>query len=231
MNTSINDKNILKLIDVCKTYKSGSRDIDILKNINLEINRGDFLALMGKSGCGKTTLLNILGFMDDLSSGTYIFDGEDSRNFNSDMKAKIRNKKIGFVFQSYNLINNMTATENVEIPMGYGGVSAKARKERAHHLLETVGLADRYNHIPAKLSGGEQQRVAIARALSNEPLLILADEPTGNLDEKSRSEILDILKALNDGGTTIAMVTHDESTVKYASGVISIIDGSFNKPA
>jgi len=220
-----NEITIIKLIDVYKRYKSRSVDIQVLENINLEIKKEDFLIILGKSGCGKTTLLNILGFIDDLTSGLYIFEGRNSNEFNKNQMAKIRNKKIGFIFQSYNLINTMTAIENVEMPMGYNGINSKIRKERASNLLECVGLANRFAHIPVKLSGGEQQRVAIARAMANDPLFILADEPTGNLDEKSAEDIMNILKDLNKHGTTIIMVTHDSDMIKYATRHINISNG------
>ncbi len=218
-------KNIITMTDVCKSFKTGYGRIDILNGISLEVNQGEFLVILGKSGCGKTTLLNIIGFMDDLTSGTYIFDGSDSSRFTGNKKSKIRNENIGFVFQSYNLINSMTAIENVEIPMGYKGMNKKDRIERATSLLEQGGVSNRLKHLPCNMSGGEQQRVAIARALANNPLLILADEPTGNLDEKTTGEIMDLLKELNQNGTTVIMVTHNTDMLEYATRNITISKG------
>jgi putative ABC transport system ATP-binding protein len=218
-------KNIITMSDVCKSFKTGYGRIDILNGISLEVSQGEFLVILGKSGCGKTTLLNIIGFMDDLTSGTYIFNENNSANFTGTKKSKIRNENIGFVFQSYNLINNMTALENVEIPMGYKGMNKKDRTERASKLLEQVGISDRLKHLPCNMSGGEQQRVAIARALANNPLLILADEPTGNLDEKSAEEVMNILKKLNHDGTTVIMVTHDTGMLDYATRHLTISGG------
>lgn len=218
-------KNIITMSDVCKSFKTGYGRIDILNGISLEVNQGEFLVILGKSGCGKTTLLNIIGFMDDLTSGTYIFNGDDNYSFSGTKKSQIRNENIGFVFQSYNLINNMTAIENVEIPLGYKGVKKRERKERALSLLEQVGMSDRRSHLPCNMSGGEQQRVAIARALANNPLLILADEPTGNLDEKNAVEIMKILKEQNQNGTTIIMVTHNTGMLDYATRHVTISDG------
>jgi putative ABC transport system ATP-binding protein len=218
-------KNIITMSDVCKSFKTGYGRIDILNGISLEVSQGEFLVILGKSGCGKTTLLNIIGFMDDLTSGTYIFNENNSANFTGTKKSKIRNENIGFVFQSYNLINNMTALENVEIPMGYKGMNKKDRTERASKLLEQVGISDRLKHLPCNMSGGEQQRVAIARALANNPLLILADEPTGNLDEKSAEEVMNILKKLNHDGTTVIMVTHDTGMLDYATRHVTISGG------
>lgn len=218
-------KNIITMTDVCKSFKTGYGRIDILNGISLDVNQGEFLVILGKSGCGKTTLLNIIGFMDDLTSGTYIFDGSDSSGFTGNKKSKIRNANIGFVFQSYNLINSMTAIENVEIPMGYKGMNKKDRTERASSLLEQVGVSNRLKHLPCNMSGGEQQRVAIARALANNPLLILADEPTGNLDEKTTGEIMNLLKELNQNGTTVIMVTHNTDMLEYATRNITISKG------
>ncbi|MDD4774232.1 MAG: ABC transporter ATP-binding protein [Eubacteriales bacterium] len=219
-------KNIITMSEVYKSFKTGYGRIDILNGISLEVNQGEFLVILGKSGCGKTTLLNIIGFMDDLTSGTYIFNASDSSRFTGNKKSKIRNENIGFVFQSYNLINSMTAIENVEIPMGYKGMNKKDRIERATSLLEQVGVSNRFRHLPCNMSGGEQQRVAIARALANNPLLILADEPTGNLDEKTTGEIMDLLKELNQNGTTVIMVTHNTDMLEYATRNITISKGA-----
>lgn len=218
-------RSIISMSDLQKSFNTGYGRIDVLNGINLEINEGDFVVMLGKSGCGKTTLLNIMGFMDDLSGGRYIFNGEDASMLSGSVKAKLRNEKLGFVFQQYNLINTMTALENVEIPLGYKGIGSKERRKRVMEMLEKVGIAHRAHHRPADMSGGEQQRTAIARAVINEPLIVLADEPTGNLDEKNAVEIMELLKTLNSGGTTVVMVTHDSDMVKYASMVIKISIG------
>jgi putative ABC transport system ATP-binding protein len=222
-------KNIITMVNVCKIYKTRFGMIDILNDINLEVNQGDFLVILGKSGCGKTTLLNIISFIDDITSGIYIFDGSESTKITGTQKSKIRNENIGFVFQTINLINNMTAIENVEVPMIYKGINKKDRTERASQLLDLVGVSNRCNHLPVNMSSGEQQRVAIARALANNPLLILADEPTGSLDEKNAEEIMNLLKKLNENGTTVIMVTHDTGMLDYATRYVKISRGKVTR--
>lgn len=222
-------KNIITMVNVCKIYKTRFGMIDILNDINLEVNQGDFLVILGKSGCGKTTLLNIISFIDDITSGIYIFDGSESTKITGTQKSKIRNENIGFVFQTFNLINNMTAIENVEVPMIYKGINKKDRTERASQLLDLVGVSNRCNHLPVNMSSGEQQRVAIARALANNPLLILADEPTGSLDEKNAEEIMNLLKKLNEDGTTVIMVTHDTGMLDYATRYVKISRGKVTR--
>jgi putative ABC transport system ATP-binding protein len=222
-------KNIITMVNVCKIYKTRFGMIDILNDINLEVNQGDFLVILGKSGCGKTTLLNIISFIDDITSGIYIFDGSESTKITGTQKSKIRNENIGFVFQTFNLINNMTAIENVEVPMIYKGINKKDRTERASQLLDLVGVSNRCNHLPVNMSSGEQQRVAIARALANNPLLILADEPTGSLDEKNAEEIMNLLKKLNENGTTVIMVTHDTGMLDYATRYVKISRGKVTR--
>lgn len=217
--------NIVTLSDIYKNFNTKHGRIDVLNGINLEIRSGDFAVILGKSGCGKSTLLNVMGFMDNFTSGRYLFGEQDASCFSSAEKAKIRNEKIGFVFQSYNLIHTMTALENVEIPMGYKGIGKGERRNRAMELLEKVGVSHRANHKPYDMSGGEQQRTAIARAIVNEPILILADEPTGNLDEKNADEIMGLLKQLNENGTTVVMVTHNSNMIKFASLDINISMG------
>jgi putative ABC transport system ATP-binding protein len=180
---------------------------------------------MGRSGCGKTTLLNIIGCMDDFDSGEYMFKDINIKELNSKQLALIRNKRIGFVFQAFNLINEMTVFENVEVPLGYAGMPRKQRKEIVLEMLEKVGLIDKVKNYPSQLSGGQQQRVAIARALSNNPEIILADEPTGNLDSKNGTEIIELLQSLNNKGTTLVIVTHDEKVASYAKRKIILNDG------
>lgn len=206
-----------------KTYQLDGAQVRALENVTLEIGRGAFLAITGPSGSGKSTLLNLLGCLDTPTHGRYLLDGIDIKK-GTDLAA-IRREKIGFIFQNFNLLPRMTARENVEIPMIYKGIPEGRRRERAQKLLETVGLGPRQDHRPSQLSGGEQQRVAIARALANEPLLILADEPTGNLDTKTGREILTILKDLNRQGTTIAMVTHELNLAEETGRVIRMVDG------
>lgn len=218
---------IVELLNVNKSYNTKYGCVEVLKGIDLEINQGDFLVIMGKSGCGKTTLMNIIGLMDNFTSGNYIFNERDVSKLSNNDKAKIRNGKIGFIFQSYNLIYTMSALENVELPLGYMGIGKSDRTNRALEALEKVGLSHRIRHKPGDMSGGEQQRVAIARALINNPLLILADEPTGNLDETNAKEIMKLLKNLNDNGSTITMVTHNADICDHAARMIDLSLSSF----
>ena len=196
-----------------------------LKNINLTVENGEFLSIMGTSGSGKSTMMNILGCLDSPTSGRYILDSEDVASYNDNRLAEIRNKKIGFVFQSFNLLPKLTAIENVELPMVYAGKSKKERYERAYEALQKVGLEKRINHKPNELSGGQRQRVAIARALVNSPSILMADEPTGNLDSKSTFEIMGIFQKLNNEGTTIVMVTHELEVAEYTKRIVVFKDG------
>jgi len=205
---------------ICKSYKTKYDRLDVLKSVDLEVEQGEFVMFSGNSGCGKTTLLNVIGFMDTYDSGSYIFNGSDTAGLNEKQRAVIRNRDIGFVFQSYNLLYSMTARENIEVPLGFAGVGKAERRRRADELMEKLGIADRANHHPGSMSGGEQQRVAIARAIANDPKLILADEPTGNLDDANTAEIMGILKKLNADGATIVMVTHDSALLGEASRVV-----------
>lgn len=214
---------IIKLNDITKEVMLGKSKITILKNINLEVKEGEFLSIMGPSGSGKSTLLNIIGCLDRPTSGIYFLEGKSVDKLSDESLAKIRNKKIGFVFQSFNLIPFYTALRNVEVPMIYA--NKQNRKQIAFELLKKVGLEDRINSKPSILSGGEKQRVAIARALSNDPNIILADEPTGALDSKTGKEILDIFKELNRQGKTIILITHDKEVAKAAERIIYIRDG------
>lgn len=203
----------------------GEVKVEALKGISFEILKGDYVIIMGPSGSGKSTLLHIMGCLDRPTSGKVLIDGEDTSKMNDSKLARLRNQKIGFVFQSFNLLSKLTALENVELPMIYAGIEKRKRKKRAIELLEMVGLGDRLNHRPNQLSGGQQQRVAIARALANDPPIILADEPTGNLDTKSGEEILKIFKMLHESGKTIIVVTHDPDMIHEGKTLIKIKDG------
>ena len=212
--------------NITKTYKNGKIEVQALKDINLHIKKGEFVSIMGSSGSGKSTFMNILGCLDAMTSGTYLLEKENISNLTSNQLAYIRNKKIGFVFQSFNLLPKLSAIQNVELPMLYGGVSAKIRREKALLAMERVGLLERIHHKPNEMSGGQRQRVAIARALVNNPSIILADEPTGNLDSKSTLEIIEIFQNLNKSGSTIVMVTHEPDIANYTKRIVTFKDGS-----
>jgi putative ABC transport system ATP-binding protein len=217
---------IIELTNIAKIYKVGETEVPALRGVSYTIEKGDFLAIMGSSGSGKSTLMNILGCLDKPTSGTYILDGVDVSTLDKNRLAEIRNRKIGFVFQSYNLLKRTTALENTELPLLYSTVSGKEMTERALESLAAVGLRDRAHHKTNQLSGGEQQRVAIARALLNNPTLILADEPTGNLDSKTSCEIMDIFSNLNrEKNITMVMVTHETDIAAYAKKRIHLKDG------
>lgn len=211
--------------DLKKTYTNGKISLEVLKGINLDIKKGEYVAIMGPSGSGKSTFLNILACLDKLTSGVYMLEDRKVEELNDNQLSELRCEKIGFVFQAYNLLPKLTALENVELPGMYLGTPRKQRRKRAIELLEMLGLKDRRHHKPNEMSGGQKQRVAIARALMNKPSIILADEPTGNLDSKSSDEIMKIFKELNDKGITIAMVTHDEEIAKRTKRIIKIKDG------
>ncbi len=215
---------MIKVINLNKTYNNGIK-VQALKEINLKIERGEFILIIGKSGSGKSTLLNILGCMDGYDSGEYLFSDQDVKSLSSPELARFRNQKVGFVFQSFQLINELTVGENIEMPMGIAGVPRNERKKRVTELLEMVGLEEKESCRPLQLSGGQQQRVAIARALANNPDVILCDEPTGNLDEKNGIKIMELLKKLNEKDTTIIMVTHDLTLKQYADRIIEMKDG------
>ncbi|MBP8692279.1 MAG: ABC transporter ATP-binding protein [Sedimentibacter sp.] len=216
---------MIRIENLNKIYKNGSVEVHALKDVNMEVAYGEFLAVMGHSGSGKSTLMNILGCLDRPTSGKYFLDGIDIDIKSPDELSLIRNKKIGFVFQAFNLIPRTNVLRNVELPMIYAKVKAKQRRERALELLEKVGLSDRVNHMPNELSGGQKQRVAIARALANNPPIILADEPTGNLDTNASEEIMKIFRDLNREGTSIIVVTHEPEVAKYADRIIVFKDG------
>jgi len=216
---------MIDIKNLTKTYNIGKMSIEILKGIDLTVNEGEYVSIMGPSGSGKSTFLNIIGCLDRLTTGTYTLDGKNIENLNDNELSEIRCKKVGFVFQSYNLLPKLNAIENVELPAKYLGMDRNKRKERAEELLRLVGLEDRMHHLPNELSGGQKQRVAIARALINDPKIIFADEPTGNLDSKSTEEILEIFKKLNDKGVTILMVTHEEDVAKHTKRIVRLRDG------
>ena len=217
--------SIIHLDDLGKNYYLGKQTLPVLKGINLDIKKNEYVALMGPSGSGKSTLMNILGCLDSPTSGTYILNGQDVSKMADDDLADVRNREIGFVFQQFNLLSGRTALENVALPLVYAGISRKDRNDRAMALLEKVGLADRSHHKPNELSGGQCQRVAIARALINNPAIILADEPTGNLDTKTSIEIMEIFGSIQDQGNTVVLVTHEEDIATYAHRVVRLRDG------
>jgi putative ABC transport system ATP-binding protein len=218
---------LIYLSDIRKKYIIGEIEVDAIRNISLQIELGEYVALMGPSGSGKTTLMNTLGCLDHPTSGSYLLEGEEVVEMSGDQRASLRNRKIGFVFQTFNLLARTSALENVELPMLYASrIRAKDRRERAKKLLQKVGLESRMDHHPSQLSGGQQQRVAIARALANQPSILLADEPTGNLDSHTSREIMDLFQSLNrDDGITIILVTHDQEVAKHARRAIVIHDG------
>jgi putative ABC transport system ATP-binding protein len=223
------ETTIIQTVDVCKVYGSGDYQINALDGVNLTIQSGEFVAIMGPSGSGKSTMMNILGCLDKPTSGRYYLAGEDVSDLNKVQLAQIRNRRLGFVFQSYNLLPRTSALENVMLPLVYSNngssIPEDEQRARAMEMLEAVGLADRASHEPQEMSGGQAQRVAIARALINDPALILADEPTGNLDSKSGNEIMALLSELNAQGRTIVMVTHDPEIAAYAGRIIHFLDG------
>ncbi len=222
-------KPLIKLQNIHKSYPLDGFELEILKGINLEIAAGEFVAIMGPSGSGKSTLMNILGCLDTPSSGTYSLDGQNVEHLAADELAEIRNKKIGFVFQGFNLLSRTSALENVELPMVYAGLDDKTRRKKAIKALESVGLKERMHHQPNQLSGGQQQRVAIARAVVNDAPIIFADEPTGNLDTKMSVEIMHLFTKLNrDLNRTIILVTHEEDIARYAKRIIKIVDGEIH---
>jgi len=216
---------IIQIEKLHKVYILGNTNVHALRGIDMDVRRGEYLAIMGPSGSGKSTLMNIIGCLDVPTTGTYRLNGQDVSGLNDDELAKIRNKEIGFVFQTFNLLPRATALHNVELPLIYNGTPASKRKEKAQKALEIVGLADRMHHKPNELSGGQRQRVAIARALVNDPTLILADEPTGNLDTTTGAEIMEIFDRLNEQGNTIILITHEDFIAEHARRIIHLKDG------
>lgn len=216
---------LIEVIDVTKVYRIGEVEQEVLKGITLSIEKGEFVVVMGPSGSGKSTFMNILGCLDTPTSGTYRLDGRNVAGLDRDALAEIRNKKIGFVFQNFNLIPRMNALENVELPLLYNGLAKRERRERAMQCLELVGLKQWWKHHPNQLSGGQQQRVAIARALANNPAIILADEPTGNLDTAASEDIMTLFAQLNDSGITIVLVTHEPDVARYGQRIVRFRDG------
>lgn len=216
---------MIKAKGIRKIYKNGKIEVEALKGVDLIVKKGEFVSIMGASGSGKSTMMNILGCLDTMTSGKYFLDGEDISKISGNKLSYIRNKKIGFVFQSFNLLPKLTAIQNVELPMIYGGIKPKERHEKALVAMKKVGLSERINHKPNEMSGGQRQRVAIARSLVNDPAIILADEPTGNLDSKSSVEIIEIFQKLNFDGATIVMVTHEPDIAAYTKRIIKFTDG------
>ncbi len=216
---------ILNMTDICKDYPMGKTVTKVLKNVSLSVNEGDYIAIMGPSGSGKTTLMNIIGCLDVPTTGSYEFGGRDIKKCSKRQLADLRNKKIGFVFQSFNLLPKLTAIDNVALPLLYGGVRRSERRRRAKEALERVGLADRMDHRPDQLSGGQCQRVAIARAIVGNPDLILADEPTGALDSVSGAQVMELFHTLHEQGATILMITHDRNVAENAETILHIRDG------
>jgi putative ABC transport system ATP-binding protein len=216
---------MLSMQNISKVYRADLVETHALRDFSLDVDDGEFVAVTGPSGSGKTTFLNIAGMLESFTSGTYMLDGEDVSGLNDNDRSKIRNRKIGFIFQSFNLIPDLDLFDNVDVPLRYRGLKASDRKERIQRALETVGLASRMKHVPAQLSGGQQQRVAIARALAGEPRFLLADEPTGNLDSLMARQVLDLLEEINEKGTTIIMVTHDAELARRAHRNVQVLDG------
>ena len=219
------NQTVIDIQGITKTYVNGKLSVPVLHGIDLVVNKGEFVSIMGPSGSGKSTFMNILGCLDRPTTGSYRLNGDEVATLSDDELAYVRNKQIGFVFQSFNLLTKLTALENVALPMIYAGVNKKMRIERASQLLQSVGLGERMDHLPSELSGGQRQRVAIARALANNPAIIMADEPTGNLDSKSTIDVMNIFRGLHDEGRTILLVTHEPDIATYASRNVVLKDG------
>ena len=216
---------MIHLEKITKVYRTVEIETNALNQISLTINKGEFVSIMGPSGCGKSTLLNVIGMLDRAESGSYVFSDQEIGNLNEKNRSEIRKKNIGFVFQNFNLIEELTVFENIELPLIYNKYSNAERKERVNEIMERIGIAHRANHFPQQLSGGQQQRVAVARALVTKPLLILADEPTGNLDSSNGNEVMELLCELNEEGTTVIMVTHSSHDASYSNRIINLLDG------
>jgi len=220
---------LIETVELWKTYQMGTEEVHALRGVSIVIERGEYVAIMGPSGSGKSTLMNLIGCLDTPTKGSYLLNGKQVSKMNDDELARIRNEEIGFVFQTFNLLPRATALHNVELPLIYAGISSKNRNERAKEALDKVELSDRTTHRPNQLSGGQRQRVAIARALVNNPSILLADEPTGNLDSKTGVEIMSLFERLHEGGNTIILVTHEPDVAAHAHRVVSIRDGQVEK--
>ncbi len=216
---------VISMKDITKIYHVGGEEVRALDGATMSVSEGEFVSVVGPSGSGKSTLMNIIGCLDVADSGAYVLDGQNILQYTETQLARIRNRKIGFVFQNFNLLSKMTAEENVELPLIYQGLHLAQRKERARHALERVGLSDRSRHKPAELSGGQQQRVAVARALATHPAILLADEPTGNLDSKTGADIMNLFRELHNAGNTIVLITHDDRIASLAQRSVRIMDG------
>jgi len=216
---------ILNMENICKSYYMGEEELEVLHNVNLKVKSGEFLSILGPSGSGKSTMMNIIGCLDVATKGKYYLSGNDIEKLDEVELAYIRNKEIGFVFQSFQLLPRMTALQNVELPLIYSGISRRERKNKAKLILEQVGLGDKMENLPNQLSGGQQQRVAIARALVTEPTILLADEPTGALDQKTGTQVIELFEKLNCDGRTIIMITHDTNIANHAKRIVKILDG------
>src|SRR5450756_2049041 len=225
MNGNGTEKPLIQLEGVTKIFYTDEVETHALSGIHMDIRKGEYVSIAGPSGCGKSTLLSILGLLDTPTGGTYTLNGQPVANLNMSERARVRNREIGFIFQSFNLIGDLTVFENVELPLTYRGMKAAERKLRVEGALERVGMAHRSKHLPSQLSGGQQQRVAVARAVAGEPLILLADEPTGNLDSRSGEAVMDLLKELHNAGATICMVTHDPRYARHAERSIHLFDG------
>lgn len=220
---------MIELKNISKSYNLGEQELKVLDNINFKVQKGEFVSIIGPSGSGKSTMMNILGLLDVADSGEYLLDNRSIKDANDSILADIRNKKIGFIFQSFNLLPKMNALENVQVPLMYRGMNKKESQKRAYEILEKVGLKGREKHMPSQLSGGQQQRVAIARALIGEPEIILADEPTGALDSKTGNEVMELLQELNREGQTIILITHDISIANRANRIVKMMDGKLEE--
>ena len=224
-----NNTNMIKITDLCKTFRTEDVETIALDNVSFQVKEGEFVAIMGPSGCGKSTLLNILGLLDEADSGNYLMDGEETQTLSEDEMTRVRKGKIGFVFQSFNLIDELTVEENIELPLTYHPMSKEERRQRVQGIMKRMGIGHRAKHFPHQLSGGQQQRVAIARAVVFGPKMILADEPTGNLDSKNGLEVMSLLTELNREGTTVVMVTHSDRDANMAHRIIHLFDGHIVK--
>jgi putative ABC transport system ATP-binding protein len=219
------DQALIKLQGIEKVFYTDEVETHALADVHLEIKKGEYVAISGPSGCGKTTLLSLLGLLDTPTSGEYLLEGQPVAKLDAAERARVRNRQIGFIFQAFNLIGDLTVYENVELPLTYRGTSAAERKERVHNALEKVGMSHRVKHYPAQLSGGQQQRVAVARAVAGDPAILLADEPTGNLDSVNGESVMELLRDLHRNGSTICMVTHDQRYAKHADREVDLFDG------